>query len=869
MGLSPSTPLGPYEVLDLLGAGGMGEVWRARDTRLGREVALKVLPDSFASDHEHVTRFQREAQLLAALNHPHIASIYSFETVDGVRVLVMELVPGETIRQLLYKGPLPLPRALGIAHDVAEALGAAHAKGILHRDLKPSNVKVTQEGKVKLLDFGLAKAFAPGSGGSDLSESPTLEAGASQQGVVLGTAPYMSPEQARGAELDARSDVWAFGCLVYEMLTGKKAFNGPTASDILVAILDHEPDWTALPPDTPLPVIELLKACLAKRVDERLPDLAHAQQQIDLVRTGQTPFVPLSTVPTPRVRRRALPFAAGGIVLLAIAAGIGWFALRDRAGGALPATKLLAILPATDLTGREDGRQLCDGVSFSLGVKLQSVAGLSIMRPSGPAMLKETDPAIWARDTGANLLVLPAVRQMGDTRQISFAVFLAGSPVQLAAGEVTGPAAEHFRLEDEANEKLTAALRIHLAGGGLVPATGLPAITPGAGQTDYIVALGCLERYDDKDSVQKAIELLAKIPDGEKSALVQAALGRSYLASYNLSKDVTRAELAKKTAERAIALDPDLPEAQVTLGQILTATGEAGKAAGVLLKASERRPNDAEAVRALALALNKAGRPAEAEQAFLRVVELKPRAWSAYNLLGFFYFGASQYQKAVDAYERGIQLNPEVARLHYNLGAAYLKCRRNADAEKAFRRSIEIKPQPTALSNLGTLYYIQGKYPDAANAFSRAVELGPLDYWNHKALADALFRVPGGGDRSRAAYTQASRLAQDALRVDPKSGEAHAVIGASASKTKSPDAGLDEIRRALTLEPNNPIVLHAAAIVFATAGRTIESLDAIEHGLEHGLSVDEIETEPDLATLHGNPRYRTILDKHLNRKEST
>src|ERR1019366_65155 len=252
-------------------------------------------------------------------------------------------------------GPLPLPRALALAHDVAEALEVAHAKGILHRDLKPSNVKVTPEGKVKLLDFGLAKAFAPGLRGSDLSESPTLEVGASQKGVILGTAPYMSPEQARGAELDARSDVWAFGCLVFEMLTGKKAFDGPTASDALVAILDCEPAWNALPPDTPLPVVELLKACLAKRVDERLPKMDSARKQIELVRSGDPPLLCLSPMSSPRVRRRPLRCASGSFALLAVAAGITWLALRVRTGRALPSTKLLALLPASDFTGPSAG----------------------------------------------------------------------------------------------------------------------------------------------------------------------------------------------------------------------------------------------------------------------------------------------------------------------------------------------------------------------------------------------------------------------------------------------------------------------------------------------------------------------------------
>ena len=466
--MQPGTRLGPYEVVALLGAGGMGEVYRARDTRLGRDIALKVLPEAFASDRERVTRFQREAQLLAALNHPHIASIYSFETVDSVRVIVMELVPGETIRELLHKGPLPLPRALAFAGDVAEALGAAHAKGILHRDLKPSNVKVTPEGRVKLLDFGLAKAFAPGLGGSDLSESPTLEAGASQKGVILGTAPYMSPEQARGAELDARSDVWAFGCLVFEMLTGKKAFHGPTASDVLVAILDREPDWNALPPDTPPPVVELLKACLAKRVDERLPDLAHARKQIDLVRTGQTPLLPMAAVSSPRVPSRSLRFASGSFALLAVAAGITWLALRDRAGRALPSTKLLAVLPAADFTGRSDGRQLCDGFSVSLRSKLQRVSGVSIMLPAAARL--ETDAAKVARDTGANLILAPSARKSGDQVQLSYSLALATSPVQIDAGEVTGLESDWFRLENELFARICGSLELGLAAGSGPPA---------------------------------------------------------------------------------------------------------------------------------------------------------------------------------------------------------------------------------------------------------------------------------------------------------------------------------------------------------------------------------------------------------------
>ena len=233
--------IGGYQVICLLGAGGMGEVYEARDSKLGRKVAIKILPASFANDAERLARFQREARMLAALNHPNIATIYGLEQSDSVHYLVMELVPGQTLAERIIKGALPLDESLRIAGQIAQALEAAHEKGVIHRDLKPANIKVTPEGRAKVLDFGLAKAFT-GDGAPELSQAPTL----SEEGRILGTPSYMSPEQARGLPVDKRTDIWAFGCVLYEMLTGRTPFAGQTLSDILAAILKHEPDWGAL-----------------------------------------------------------------------------------------------------------------------------------------------------------------------------------------------------------------------------------------------------------------------------------------------------------------------------------------------------------------------------------------------------------------------------------------------------------------------------------------------------------------------------------------------------------------------------------------------------------------------------------------------
>src|ERR1700732_2679760 len=264
MGLPTGTLLGPYKILSAIGAGGMGEVYEARDNKLERNVAIKVLPEAFAHDGERLSRFQREARMLAALNHPNIATIFGLEQSDGVHFLVMELVPGQTLAERLTIGPVGIEEALKIGGQIAEALEAAHEKRVIHRDLKPANVKVTPEGRVKVLDFGLAKAFA-GDGGLDLSDSATLTAMGTEEGMVLGPPAYMSPEQARAKPVNKRTDIWAFGCVLYELLTRKRAFRGETVSDTIAAVLEREPEWQALPPATPAKIRDLLPRCLPEQ----------------------------------------------------------------------------------------------------------------------------------------------------------------------------------------------------------------------------------------------------------------------------------------------------------------------------------------------------------------------------------------------------------------------------------------------------------------------------------------------------------------------------------------------------------------------------------------------------------------------------
>ena len=322
MGLPAGTLLGPYEIVCAIGAGGMGEVYEARDKKLGRNVAIKVLPEAFARDSERLARFEREARMLAALNHPNIATIFGLEQAGPVHYLVMELVPGQTLAERLTIGPVGIEEALKIAGQIAEALEAAHEKRVIHRDLKPANVKVTPEGRVKVLDFGLAKAF---DAEQDLRSAATLTSTGTEDGRILGTPTYMSPEQARGKPVDKRIDIWAFGCVFYELLSGQRAFQADTVSDTLVKVLEREPDWKALPAVTPAKVQDLLHRCLEKDVNLRLRDIGDGRMELLNALAGTTHQ---DVVPEERfklTRRAAIGGLAGTAAVVAGVATSAWY----------------------------------------------------------------------------------------------------------------------------------------------------------------------------------------------------------------------------------------------------------------------------------------------------------------------------------------------------------------------------------------------------------------------------------------------------------------------------------------------------------------------------------------------------------------
>ena len=412
MALIPGTKFGPFEILAPLGAGGMGEVYRARDTKLGRDVALKLLPPLFTADADRRARFEREARLLASLNHPHIGAIYGFEDAGNVPALVLELVEGHTLDDRVRRGPLPLAEALAVAQQIADALDAAHSAGIIHRDLKPSNIKITPDGVVKVLDFGLAKALAPDGPHSDPSKSTTMTAGGTNVGVILGTAAYMSPEQARGQPVDKRTDIWAFACVLFEMLTGSSAFARETATDTIAAVLGAEPEWKSLPADTPGSIRRLLTRCLQKDARRRLHDIADAR--IEIEETIATPAEP-APVPTPRRwSRLALSALSLGIATVLV---FLWPA-RDRfgrppTGPSPPDTRVIRL---TDIPGLAESPAISpDGRSVAFTGAVGGKRQVFVQLIAGGAPLEITRDTVdhecprWSPDSSSILYFSPAV----------------------------------------------------------------------------------------------------------------------------------------------------------------------------------------------------------------------------------------------------------------------------------------------------------------------------------------------------------------------------------------------------------------------------------------------------------------------------
>ena len=656
--LTSGARLGPYEVSGPLGAGGMGEVYRARDTRLKRDVALKILPATFATDAERLARFQREAEVLASLSHPHVAGIYGLEESDGMRALVLELVEGETLQQRIARGAIPVPEALTLARQIAAALDVAHQRGIVHRDLKPANIKITPDGTVKVLDFGLAKLTERDDPPRDGQESMPITA-LSLPGAVMGTAAYMSPEQARGDEVDQRSDIWAFGCVLFEMLTGRRAFAGRGTTETLAHVLTATPDSSLLPPDLPAAIRQLLRRCLEKDRDQRLPEMSAASRvmtdtEMD-TRTGRKRLEPTSLLPW----IGGLAIAIAAVILLIRSP---W--TQTPAGGGSAAS--VAVLPFASFSEGKEDEYFADGLTEEVIHSLAQVPGLNVAARTSAFYFKgrNEDLREVGRRLGVTHVVEGSVRRDGTRMRMVAQLIKVDDGFHLWSRTYERNVSDAFAMQTEIATAVADALQLKLA---LAPDRAPRERDPEAVNMELTARamlrrLGREEITTARDRFRRLTELEQSNASawagfahatillmqnygalsfeeatGQASAAVDRALkldpnsADAWLARgwldfmiYFRGGDERRGAAADTAFRRALAIDPRNPDVLIYHGALLNAQGRTDDAVANARRALEIDPLNRLAKLMYASGLSRQGKKDQAEAQYSSIIELYP-----------------------------------------------------------------------------------------------------------------------------------------------------------------------------------------------------------------------------------------------------
>ncbi len=728
MRLSSGASLGPYEIVAPLGAGGMGEVYRARDPRLGRDVALKVLAAGVAADPERLRRFEREARTVAALNHPHIVVLHSIEEADGVRFLTMELVEGESLAAQLKPGGLPLERILEIAIPLAEALVAAHDRGIVHRDLKPGNVMISRDGRLKVLDFGLARASESEANSGAITQMETMESPVSRSGSVMGTVPYMSPEQLRGEPADARSDLFALGVILHELATGGRPFTGASSADVCSAILrDPPPRLGGVRSDLPADLERIVGRCLEKTPRGRYQTALDVLNELRLLQRG--------------------------------------FGGTTAPGPAAPERVSIAVLPFTNFSPDPDDEYFSDGLAEELLNVLVRIRGLHVAARASSFHFKGRQAPI--AEVGAALRVAHvldgSVRKAGPRVRISVQLVKVADGYHLWSETYDRTLDDVFAVQDDIARSVVRVLRHTLLGAApdseaerraraeVASAVRGRAADPEAWDF-YLRGRHLLTSTDDGPARAQAMFLRA-IERSPSFAPAYAGLGDAYVLQSWLSSRDLKEVVAKARAalDRALALDPGLSEAHVLSGQIhMYLEYDWAAAEQAFRTAIERSPGSDIAHREYASYLSLVDRCDEALEEARRAQALDPLSVDATHELGYELLMMGRFDEAATEFRRAIDLNPEWIWGNIKLGMSLACMGRHAEALACVRRADELigdrPPKPLAASWLASIEWMGGRTERGQATLARLLEEEKTSYVDPVAIAELYYAM---GDDER------------------------------------------------------------------------------------------------------------------------
>ena len=864
--LAAGAMLGSYEILGPLGSGGMGDVYRARDTHLHREVAVKVLSPAFAEDPNLLLRFRREAHVLASLNHPNIVTIYDIGEENRTVYIAMELIQGKALVEFLAAGAMPMHDALDIATQIGAGLAVAHESGIVHRDLKPGNVMIRPDGLAKILDFGLSK-LAPG------FHPPAIDGSteATEQGVLLGTIDYMSPEQASGLPTDFRSDQFSFGSLLYEMVTGKRPFQRETVPQTLAAIIEDEPKPIAsLNPKVPVAIETIVRRCMAKKPERRFAATRELARELKEIRDSSLAEETSSISAYARTFLRRAPLwleisLAAALAVAGIRIATPRFFEKVRAGPDVffPTTqKQLVVLPFTNVGNDPENQGFCDGLVEILSSKLSQLEQFQRkfrVVPSTDVLREGIVSVREARQTfGATLAITGSVQRTEDRVRLTINLVDPQTLLQLRSKTIDTEAHDISVLQDgvvlEVAElldvKLSSQAKQVLAVGGTT--------VPNAYEY-YMQGRGYLQRYEVPQNIETAISLFNLALGQDRSyALAEAGLGEAYWRKYEQTKDPRWVEEAKKSSAAAIKLNDNLAQVYVTLGMIATGTGRYPEAIHSLQKALALDPINSDAYGELAKAYQRMGNLKDVESTYLNAIAVRPGYWGTHNELGGFYYRLGRYVEAEKEFRTVVQLTPDNARGYSNLGVIAYSQKRYDEAAKMYEKSVAIKPSTSAYSNLGTVYYTLGRYTEAARYYELAIQMNGRNwlYWHNLAAAYQWGNEP---EKARAALLRTAELAEEQRRINPRDPNLLMRLADAYSNLDQPQRARELLGQALALAPDDVSSMFDASVVYEQLGDRKLALQWIARAVKGGYSRDLIEKSPTLARLRLDPKYQALF----------
>ena len=861
-----------YKIVEKLGEGGMGIVYLAEDNKLDRKVAIKFLPGHIAGNSEERNRFKTEAKAAAALNHPNLATIHAIEEADDELFIVMEYIEGKELKVIISNPPssplgkggqeggsMPLQDILSYAIQIAEGLQAAHNNGIVHRDIKSSNIMVTRDGKIKIMDFGLAKV----SGSANVT----------RMGTTLGTVAFMSPEQSRGQNVDLRSDIWSFGVVLYEMLTGKLPFQGDYEQAIMYGILHDQPQpISSHYPEIPPQFEEIIFKCMEKNPEFRYQAISDFIHDINRFKEGEGPEttsrLKTDKVPAINVFKRKWKILITGalIFILLLILSIFWRpGIIDQwiHSESVYQEQHLLVLPLTGMAGDPAQQIFCDGLAEILSSTLSQLeqfhGSLWIVPFSEVRRNNIKSPSEARQSFGVNLAVTGNLQVVKDLARLNLNLVDAKNIRQLNSAVIDVKASALTELQDKSIIKLLEMLRFEL-NPDMQKALKEGGTTDPLANEFYIKGRGYLQRYEKSENLGDAIRLFSQAVKLDSSyALAYNSLGEAYWKLYELSKDPLLIEKANLNCNIAFKLNDNLAATYVTLGMIHAGTGRYLEATGEFSRALTRNPTDAEAYRGLAKAYEAQGLLNEAEITYKKSIDFKPKYWAGYNALGVFYFKHNRYEEAIDQFKIVISLTPDNSRGYNNLGGVYYLMEKWTEARKMFEKSMSLHKSYSVASNLGTLYFIEGFFTDAARMYEMALEMNDHDYLIWGNLASAYYWIPDKKDRAVEIYRQAIVRAEERRKINPNDpgilanlAGYYAMIGESSIATQL-------ITKALNEAPRNAQIMFEAGTVFEQLGNREKALYWIGRALENGHSRSEIEHQPMLHELLADDRYDKLV----------